>query len=133
VVLRVFERDLGRVLGRDLAIGTTRSTAELAAPWFVGAVLGLHIVSTFYVGATPFLAAWVTVQPRGVLDGLAMRDIAAQTRVIAIRGSSGDALELPRRDTKLAAGDRAYLIGQYEQLLELLQSSEALGSDESPG
>jgi len=123
VALRVFERDLGRVLGRDLALGTTRSTAELAAPWFVGAALGLSIVSTFYVGGTALLAARITVRPGSGLDGLAMRDIDAKTRVIAIRraDSTGPLEHPPRRDTLLHAGDRAYLVGQYEELLDLLQ------------
>ncbi|MFA7323010.1 MAG: NAD-binding protein [Candidatus Nanopelagicales bacterium] len=85
IALRLFERDLARVVGRSLDVGIARSTAELAAPWFVGAALGLEILGTFYIDATLFLAASITVREGGGLDGLAMQDLASTTRVVALR------------------------------------------------
>ncbi|MDD2858124.1 MAG: NAD-binding protein [Candidatus Nanopelagicales bacterium] len=125
IALRLFERDLARVVGRSLDVGTARSTAELAAPWFVGAALGLEILGTFYVGPTLFLAASMTVRAGSGLDGLAMRDLAGQARVIAIHRSneSGRLEHPPRRDAAFAAGDTAYLIGQYQALMDVLQKS----------
>ncbi|MDQ6840357.1 MAG: potassium channel family protein, partial [Actinomycetota bacterium] len=46
VVLRVFDRNLGRSIERDFGFRYVRSTSALAAPWFVGAALGLDILST---------------------------------------------------------------------------------------
>lgn len=123
IALRIFERDLARVVGRSLDAGVARSTAELAAPWFVGAALGLEVLGTFYVGQTPFLAAQLTVRPGGGLDGIAMGDLASKTRVVAIRRASsiGELEHPPRRETAFQAGDTAFLIGQYEELLGVLQ------------
>jgi Trk K+ transport system NAD-binding subunit len=126
VALRLFERDLARVVGRSLDAGLARSTAELAAPWFVGAALDMDVLGTFYVGNTLFMAAKLHVRAGSGLDGLAMQNLATQTRVVALsRVSLGGAVEHPpRRDTSFVAGDIAFVIGQPRELLNLLQASE---------
>ena len=55
VVLRVFDRDLARMMEQSFGFRHVRSTSALAAPWFVGAALGLDVLSTFYVDQQPFL------------------------------------------------------------------------------
>ena len=69
--------------------------------------------STFYVGDEPLLVARLTVTEGGGLNGLAMRDMAARTRVLAIRRAADQAIleHPPRRGTRLRSGDQAYLIG----------------------
>jgi Trk K+ transport system NAD-binding subunit/multidrug transporter EmrE-like cation transporter len=121
VVLRVFDRALGSRLQQTFNFNHVWSTAALASPWFVGAVLGLEILATFYVRNQPFLVARLEVDEGGGLDGLAMQELGARIRVVAIARGGGDDLEYPpRRDTRLAAGDRAYLLGPYEELLLVL-------------
>jgi Trk K+ transport system NAD-binding subunit len=123
VVLRVFDRELGGRLEQRFDFRHVWSTAAIAAPWFVGAALGLEVRFSFYVGSHPFLIARLRVSAGGGLEGLAMSDLSARIRVIAIgRDGGGDGLEHPpRRDTRLAAGDDAYLAGPYEELLEVLK------------
>ena len=65
--------------GRAGVPATSGPTTALAAPWFVGAALGLDVRSTFCVGDEPLLVA------------------------------------------RLRAGDQAYLIGPYEELLAVLR------------
>jgi Trk K+ transport system NAD-binding subunit/multidrug transporter EmrE-like cation transporter len=122
VVLRVFDRALGSRLEKTFKFNHVWSTSALASPWFVGAVLGLEVLATFYVRNRPFLVAHLTVRPDGGLVGLAMRELGARIRVVAIVPGGGDgAMEYPpRRDTRLAAGDQAYLLGPYEELLRVL-------------
>jgi Trk K+ transport system NAD-binding subunit len=123
VVLRLFDRNLARTVERNFGIGTVRSTAALAAPWFVGAALGLDVLGTFYVDDTPMLVARLTVAAGGGLDNLAMGDLSARTRVVAIsRAAEGGRLEHPpRRGTRFRAGDQAYLVGPDEELLHVLR------------
>jgi Trk K+ transport system NAD-binding subunit/multidrug transporter EmrE-like cation transporter len=122
VVLRVFDRALGNRLEKTFKFHHVWSTSALAAPWFVGAVLGLEVLATFYVRNQPFLVARLTVRPDGGLVGLAMRELSARIRVVAIvRAEADGAMEHPpRRDTRFAAGDQAYLVGPYEELLRVL-------------
>lgn len=123
VVLRLFDRTLAATVERNFGLGQTRSTAALAAPWFVGAALGLDVIATFYVGSQLMLVGRLTVAPGGGLDGLAMQDLSARTRVVAISRAAADGVleHPPRRDTRFAAGDQAYLIGPYEELLQVLR------------
>jgi Trk K+ transport system NAD-binding subunit len=124
VVLRVFERDLGSRLEQTLGFRHVWSTVAIAAPWFVGAALGLEVLFSFYVGSHPFLIARLRIERDGGLEGLAMSELSADIRVIAIgrQGDSDDLEHPPRRSTRFAAGDDAYLAGPYEELLSVLKS-----------
>jgi Trk K+ transport system NAD-binding subunit len=136
VVLRLFDERLGQTVERSFGFGSVRSTAALSAPWVVGAALGLDVLGTFYVGHQPMLVGRLTVAPGGGLDGLAMEELSARTRVVAISHADSDTdadanghgghghsrLEHPpRRGTRFRAGDQAYLIGPYEELLQVLR------------
>jgi Trk K+ transport system NAD-binding subunit len=123
VVLRVFDRQLGGRLEQSFGFRHVWSTSAIAAPWFVGAALGLEVLLSFYVGNHPFLLARLRVSGGGGLDGLAMRDLPGRIRVVAIRraGSSSALEHPPRRDTRLATDDDAYLVGPYAELLEVLR------------
>jgi len=133
VVLRVFDRELCDTIERGFDFRYVRSTDALAAPWFVGAALGLTVLGTFYVDHTPFMVGQLTVPRGGGLDGLAMGELSARTRVVAIRrapGSGGpDSDEVserhlehpPRKGTRFGAGDDAFLVGPYEELLAVLR------------
>jgi Trk K+ transport system NAD-binding subunit len=123
VVLRVFDRELGGRLEQSFGFRHVWSTAAISAPWLVGAVLGMDVLFSFYVGNHPFLLARLQVGAGGGLEGLAMNELGARMRVIAIgRGGSEGKLEYPpRRDTRLLAGDDAYLAGPYEELQRVLR------------
>jgi Trk K+ transport system NAD-binding subunit len=122
IVLRVFDRALGHRVQKSFEFHHVWSTSAIAAPWFIGAALGLDVLATFYVDHEPFLLARLTVAPDGGLAGVAMRELSARMRVVAIRrAGETDRLEHPpRRDTRFAPGDQAYLAGPNEELLEVL-------------
>jgi Trk K+ transport system NAD-binding subunit len=140
LVLRLFDNRLAKTLQGGFGFGSVRSTAALAAPWFVGAALGLDVIGTFYVAETPMLVASLRITAGGGLDGLAMVDLAARTRVVALSRATDEAttgptptaptfgeLEYPpRRDTRFSAGDVAYLVGTYEELLQVLRNNQTL-------
>jgi Trk K+ transport system NAD-binding subunit len=121
IVVRLFDQRLARTLTNSFGFTSVRSTAALAAPWFVGAALGLDVLGTFYVGDLPLLIASLQVSADGALAGLAMLDLSARTRVVALRHPGGDLEHPPRRDTRFGAGDTAYVIGPYEELLQVLR------------
>ena len=121
VVLRIFDRTLGAAVSHRFGFANVRSTVELAAPWFIGAAMGLQVFGTFSVGQRSFMVGGVRVDPGSRLDGIRMIDLATQTRVIAIARSDGTREMHPRRDTALSAGDTAYLVGPYRELLATLR------------
>ncbi len=126
VVLRVFERDLGHHLQHSFGFRQVWSTLAIAAPWFAGAALGMDVLYSFYVGNHPFLLARLSISERGGLAGLAMSELDATVRVIAIGRGDGELEHPPRRDTRLHGGDAAYLAGPYEELMGLLRRERSV-------
>jgi Trk K+ transport system NAD-binding subunit len=130
VILRVFDRSLGRRLEETFDFRQVWSTAAIAAPWFVGAATGLGVLATFYVGRQPFLVARLSVSDGGGLVGVEMRDLAANVRVMALsRAADGGRLDYPpRRDTRFAAADQAFLVGPYDELMHVLRQDQTAGT-----
>lgn len=123
VVLRIFDPQLAHSVKETFGFKNVRSTAALAAPWFVGAALGLDVLSTFYAGEEPLLVARLTITPGGGLHGLPMHQLAARTRVLALRRAADPVVleHPPRRSTRFCPADDAYLIGPYSDLLTVLR------------
>jgi Trk K+ transport system NAD-binding subunit len=132
IVLRVYDRTLGAAVAQRFGFENVRSTVDLAAPWFIGAALGLQVLGTFSVGQRSFMVGGVDVQLSSELDGTKMADLSTQTRVIAIARPGTPVRLHPRRDTKLIAGDTAYLVGPYRELLDTLRKGRGAVSDPAP-
>jgi Trk K+ transport system NAD-binding subunit len=130
VVLRVFDRQLATMMEHNFGFRYARSTSALAAPWFVGAALGLDVLETFYVDRQPFLVARISVARGGGLEGRAMEDLSARTRVVALSRAAhdGELEHPPRRGTRFAGGDIAYVLGPYEELLRVLWNDQQMGA-----
>ena len=62
-----------------------------------GAALGLDVLETFYVDQQPFLVGRLPIAPGGGLEGLAMQDLSARTRVIALVGQRAAGASNTRR------------------------------------
>lgn len=123
-VLRVYDRALGAAVAHRFTFDNVRSTVELAAPWFIGAAMGLQVFGTFSVGQRSFMVGGVYVKLGSELDGIHMTDIPTQTRVIAVTRPGTASRIHPRRDDKLSAGDTAYLVGPYRELLATLRKGQ---------
>jgi Trk K+ transport system NAD-binding subunit len=126
IVLRVYDRSLGAAVAQRFGFENVRSTVDLAIPYFIGAALGLQVFGTFSVGQRSFMVGGVYVRLGSELDGMRMADLSTQTRVVAItRPGRPDRLH-PRRDTQLSAGDTAYLVGPYRELLDTLRKGQGV-------
>lgn len=124
IVLRIYDKAVGAAVGRWLDFNHVRSTVDLATPWFIGAAMGLDVLGTFSVGQRSFMVGGVTVAPGSDLDGMRIAELSTLTRVIAVVRGGGAAELHPRRDTVFGAGDTAYLVGPYHELLETLRRGQ---------
>ncbi|BCQ07854.1 glutathione-regulated potassium-efflux system protein KefB [Mycobacterium heckeshornense] len=124
IVLRVYDRALGFAVAERFDFRNVRSTVELAAPWFIGAAMGLQVLGTFSVGQSSFVVGGMHVEPGSELDGLRMLDLSTRTRVIAITRPDEPVKLHPRRDALLRGGDTVYLIGPYRELLDTLRQGQ---------
>ncbi len=124
IVLRIYDKALGTAVSHRLDFNHVRSTVDLAAPWFIGAAMGLDVVGTFSVGQQSFMVGGVLVQPGSELDGKQIFDLPVQIRVIAAQCENGSPELYPRRDTRFQAGDTVYLVGPYHDLLTVLRKGQ---------
>ncbi len=124
IVLRVYDKDLGAAVSQRFEFAHVRSAVELATPWFIGAAMGLVVVTTFSVGQRSFMVGAVRVEPDSELDGIRMFEMSTQTRVFAITRDGAPVRLHPRRDSRLAAGDTAYIVGPYRELLDMLRKGQ---------
>ncbi len=124
LVLRVYDHDLGSAVAQRFGFENVRSTVELAAPWFIGAAMGLQVLGTFSVGNRSFLIGGMHVQADSELDGMQMYELSTQTRVIAVTREDAPVRLHPRRDALLSAGDTVYLVGPYRELLATLRKGQ---------
>ncbi|CAM4227892.1 Voltage-gated potassium channel Kch [Mycobacterium basiliense] len=124
LVLRVYDRTLGSAVAQRFGFEAVRSTVELAAPWFIGAAMGLRVLGTFSVGQSSFMVGGMHVGTGSELDGLPMHELSTETRVIAITRRDEQTQLHPRRDARLRAGDTVYLVGAYRELLATLRKGQ---------
>jgi Trk K+ transport system NAD-binding subunit len=124
IVMRVQGRALGAAVNQRFGFENVRSIVDLAAPWFIGAAMGLQVLGTFWVGQRSFMVGGMVVAAGSELDGLRMMDLSTQARVIAIIRPDGPISLRPRRDARLKAGDTAYLIGPYRELIATLRKGQ---------
>src|SRR5246127_2940973 len=124
LVLRVYDRALGAAVAQRFGFENVRSTVELAAPWFIGAAMGLHVLGTFWVGQRAFMVGAMLVASGSELDGLRMVDLSTETRVIAIIGPDGPVSLRPRRAAQMKTGDTVSLIGPYRELIAMLRKGQ---------
>ena len=124
IVMRVQGRALSTAVNRRFGFENVRSVVDLAAPWFIGAAMGLQVLGTFWVGQRAFMVGAMVVASGSELDGLRMMDLSTETRVIAIIGPDGPVSLRPRRDARMKAGDTVYLIGPYRELIAMLRKGQ---------
>ena len=127
-MLRIYDRELGDAVGHRLGFNYVRSTVDLSTPWFIGAAMGLEVLGTFSVGQRSFMVGGVDVQPGSALDGIRMLDLSTQTRVIALQRYGAPVVLHPHAGDELRAGDTAYLVGPYHELLETLRRGRRTAS-----
>ena len=137
LVLRVYDRTLGLAVAQRFGFDNVRSTVALAAPWFIGAAMGLQVLGTFSVGQSSFMIGAMHVAAGSELDGLQMLEASTQTRVIAITREDAPIQMRPRRDARFRAGDTVYLVGPYRELLTTLRKGlpprePAAGTERGP-
>jgi Trk K+ transport system NAD-binding subunit len=124
IVMRVQGRALSAAVNQQFGFENVRSVVDLAAPWFIGAAMGLQVLGTFWVGQRSFMVGAMLVAAGSELDGLRMAELSTQTRVIAITRPEGLVSLRPRRDARLQADDTAYLIGPYRELIATLRKGQ---------
>jgi Trk K+ transport system NAD-binding subunit len=126
IVLRLFDDDLAQRVSETLGNVVSRSVSYLAAPAFAVAMLEHQVLRTIPVGRHVLLVADVRVAPGAAIAGRTLADleVGGESRVlaIAVRGTPRFNWS-PRRDHRLAAGDRVIVLATRAGLSTFLDGN----------
>ncbi len=113
IVLRLFDDDLARRVSETLGNVVSRSVSYLAAPAFAVAMLEHKVLRTIPVGRHVLVIADVRVEPGSDIAGRPLADLERDrlSRVLALAERGTPRFDWsPRRDRRLAAGDRVIVL-----------------------
>jgi Trk K+ transport system NAD-binding subunit len=133
IVLRLFDDDLAQRVSETLGNVVSRSVSYLAAPAFAVAMLEHQVLRTIPVGRHVLLIADVRVEPGAAIAGRPLSELeSGLSRVLAIaeRGKPRFSWS-PRRDHRLAAGDRVIVLATRAGLSTFLEDNRPTAA--SPG
>jgi Trk K+ transport system NAD-binding subunit len=132
VVLRLFDSDLAKRVGRRLDLSISRSVSVAAAPVFAAAVMGREVIAAIPSGRRVLLIAEVPVSGQSVAAGstVAMIDEPGSARVLC-HIKHGYAQWAPARSNPIAADDHLIVVatraGLAETMLLAGPATEELG------
>ncbi|WP_018637924.1 NAD-binding protein [Parafrankia elaeagni] len=132
VVLRTSGPTMADEVERLFDVHTARSASALATPYFVGAALGYHVISTFYVKRTPFLVARMTVHQGSALAGPTLEELATGTRVLAVGAEKAELEYRVSRHTRLRPGDELLVTGPVTQIIDMVRRNQPVAAGRRP-
>jgi Trk K+ transport system NAD-binding subunit len=111
VVLRLFDHDLAARVERAAGIHLSRGVSSLAAPAFVGAILGRRATAVLPIGRQVLQIVGLVAEQA---TDVATLERDCQARVLALPG-----VEFPEPGARVEAGDELMVIGTGHGLAEL--------------
>jgi voltage-gated potassium channel len=126
VVMRMFDGELAKKVGKGFDIHAAFSTSALAAPAFAAAATQTQITHSFYIDEELLNVSEIKVQPASRLVGRSLAELEAELdfSVILYRGCEGIDLH-PDPQIRLHGGDRIVVFASLDVLNRLSQLNKA--------
>jgi voltage-gated potassium channel len=126
VVMRMFDGELAKKVGKAFDIHAAFSTSALAAPAFAAAATQTQITHSFYIDDELLNVSEIKVQPASRLVGKSLGELEAELdfSVILYRGCEGIDLH-PDSQIRLHGDDRIVVFASLDVLNRLSQLNKA--------
>jgi Trk K+ transport system NAD-binding subunit len=131
IVLRLFDDDFAQRVSQTLGNVVSRSVSYLAAPAFAVAMLEHKVLRTIPVGRHVLVIADVRVEPGSDLAGRPLAGLEGdeQARVLALSKHGTPRFDwAPRRDRRLAVGDRVIVLATRAGLSTFLAGNRPVAT-----
>lgn len=120
-VARVWDGALGNRMEQFGMADAVMSAADLSAPAFAGAALGIEITQTLEVQGEEYSTVRLTVEPGSFLNGAAVGTLEDENAMEVVLVAARGGIEVdPDADTVLGAGDDVVIFARHAQVLELV-------------
>ena len=120
IVGRMWDRQFAEQLDKFLDVHAVLSSADLAAPVFAGAALGVESTQTLEIEGIAYSTMRLTVAEGSLLAGRtvgALQEDQDMDIVLVERG--GDSTVQPPRDLQVGVGDGVVFFAQHDRVLEV--------------
>lgn len=121
IVARVWGRGIGDQMSRFGMADTVMSAADLSAPAFAGAAVGIEITQTLEIAGAEYSTIRLTVGRGSFLAGKEVGDLEeADEMEIVLVCRSGSVTVDPPRDERVQAGDDVVIFARHDRILEIV-------------
>ena len=131
IVSRMWDRQFADQLEKFLDVDSVLSSADLAAPAFAGAAIGVDITQTLEIEGVAYSTMRLTVAEGSYLAGSTVGDLQAEHEMdIVLVDAAGTAAVQPSRELEVKVGDSVVFFARHDRVLEVLSLN--MGKRSSP-
>jgi Trk K+ transport system NAD-binding subunit len=121
IVGRMWDRRFAEQLEKFMNVQSVLSSADLAAPAFAGAALGVEITQTLSIEGVEYSTIRLTVADGSALAGRTVGVLQTDLEVdIVLVDAGGDAVVQPSRELQVGVGDDVVFFARHDRVLEVL-------------
>ena len=121
IVARIWDPGVGRRMEQFGMVDSVLSAADLSAPAFAGAALGIEITQTLQVRGVEYSTVRLKVGPGSFLDGAEVGALEAREDLEIVLVSSGETVVVdPDADATVRAGDDVVIFARHDRVLEVV-------------
>ena len=121
IVARMWDRRFAEQLETFLKVHSVLSSADLAAPAFAGAAVGVEITQTLEIEGVEYSTMRLTVVDGSSLVGRTVGDLQREHELdIVLVDRDGDATVQPSREIEVCVGDGIVFFARHDRVLEVL-------------
>ena len=131
IVSRMWDHQFAEQLEKFLEVDSVLSSADLAAPAFAGAAVGVDITQTLEIEGVPYSTMRLTVTEGSFLAGSTVGDLQTEHEMdIVLVDAAGTPAIQPSRSLEVKVGDSVVFFARHDRVLEVLSLN--MGKRSSP-
>lgn len=121
IVGRMWDRRFAEQLEEFMNVQSVLSSADLAAPAFAGAAIGVEVTQTLQIEGLEYSTMRLTVGERSALAGRTVGALQKELEVdIVLVDSDGSARVRPPRKHEVAVGDDVVFFARHDRVLDVM-------------
>jgi Trk K+ transport system NAD-binding subunit len=135
IVARMWDRRFAEQLETFLKVHSVLSSADLAAPAFAGAALGVEITQTLEIERVEYSTVRLTVADKSFLVGSTVGHLQTKHDLdIVLVERDGHATVQPSREVEIVVGDGIVFFARHDRVLEVLSRNmgKKFGAERKP-
>jgi Trk K+ transport system NAD-binding subunit len=126
IVARVWDREFGHQMERFGLADQVLSAADLSAPAFAGAALGMDITQTVELNGAEYSTIRLTATPKSFLVQRSVGQIERDNQLeIVLIGHEGTMTVDPEPDARIEPGDDVVVFARHDRILEVVTRNRA--------